>query len=254
MFPAVFLPGGVLPGALAYPALVAALTDRLGTRFRPLVKELEVYAGPEPPAGFGLATEVDGILRAADAAGFKRFHLVGYSAGGASSLAFAAAHPDRLRSLALLEPAWAGNIGLAPEEQALQVELRRIAVLPGAERMGPFMLAQLAVGVVPPAPPEGPAPPWMAQRPGGIAAFMGAFDGAELDLGVLAALPAPVYYALGGRSNPDYYARQAGRLAKIFQHFTVELYVDRHHFDPPHRIEPDRLADALVTLWRSAAA
>jgi pimeloyl-ACP methyl ester carboxylesterase len=254
MFGAVFLPGGVLPGALAYPALVEALTDRLGKRFRPVVKELEVYGGPEPPDGYGLATEVAGILREADAAGFKRFHLVGYSGGGASSLAFASAHPDRLLSLALLESAWAGNTGLASEEQALQVEFRRIAELPDAERMGPFMRAQLAVGVVPPPPPDGPPPPWMAQRPGGIRAFIGAFDAAELDLEVLGSLEIPVYYALGGRSNPDYYARQAGRLAKVFRHFSVELYVDRHHFDPPHRIEPDRLADALVALWRRAPA
>jgi len=254
MIPAVFLPGGVLPGALAYPALVAALTARLGPDFRPVVKELEVYAEPEPPVGYGLATEVDGILREADVAGFDRFHLVGYSAGGASSLAFASAHPARLLSLGLLEPAWAGNTGLAPEELALQVEFRRIADLPDSERMGPFMRAQLKADVVPPPPPDGPPPPWMARRPGGIRAFIGAFDAAELDLGVLGSLRVPVYYALGGRSNPDYYARQAGRLSKIFPDFTVELYVDRHHFDPPHRVEPDRLADALVALWKRAPA
>lgn len=32
----------------------------------------------------------------------------GYSGGGASALALAAAHPSRLLSLGLLEPAWAG--------------------------------------------------------------------------------------------------------------------------------------------------
>ena len=41
-----------------------------------------------------------GILRAAEAAGFERFHLVGYSGGGAISAAFAARHPERLLSLA----------------------------------------------------------------------------------------------------------------------------------------------------------
>ena len=252
MIPAVFLPGGVLPAALAYPALVAALTTRLGDDFRPLVKELEVYADPEPPVGYGLTTEVDGILREADAAGFDRFHVVGYSGGGASSLALASAHPDRLLSLALLEPAWAGNTGLAAEELALQEEFRRIAGLLEEERMGPFMRVQLAADVVPPPPPEGPPPPWMARRPGGIGAFIAAFDAHELDLRALTALEVPVYYALGGRSNPDYYARQAKRLAGVFKDFTVEEYAERHHFDPPHRIEPERLADSLVALWRRA--
>jgi hypothetical protein len=30
------------------------------------------------------------------------------------------------------------------------------------------------------------------------------------------------------------------------------VYADRHHFDPPHRIEPARLAAALGELWTRA--
>jgi len=60
-------------------------------------------------ATYGLETEVEGIRRLADRAGFETFHIVGYSAGGASSLAFASRYPERLRSLALMEPAWAGR-------------------------------------------------------------------------------------------------------------------------------------------------
>jgi pimeloyl-ACP methyl ester carboxylesterase len=51
--------------------------------------------------------EVGGGLRDADERGWEQFHLVGYSGGGAAALAFAASHPERLASLALLEPAWA---------------------------------------------------------------------------------------------------------------------------------------------------
>jgi hypothetical protein len=61
-----------------------------------------------------------------------------------------------------------------------------------------------------------------------------------------------VYFALGGRSNPDYYARMAERLAAIFPDFTVETFPDRHHFDPPHRIEPERLSHSLLTHWARA--
>lgn len=62
----------------------------------------------------------------------------------------------------------------------------------------------------------------------------------------------PVYFALGGRGNPDLYARMATRLRKVFPDFTLEIYDDRHHFDPPHRLEPARLAAALRQLWTRA--
>jgi pimeloyl-ACP methyl ester carboxylesterase len=96
----ILLPGAVLPADLAYGALLEALGDEVEA----VAKELEVYAGEEPPPEYTLDVEIEGILRAAEASGFERFHLVGYSGGGASSLAFAARHPERLRSLALLEP------------------------------------------------------------------------------------------------------------------------------------------------------
>jgi pimeloyl-ACP methyl ester carboxylesterase len=62
--------------------------------------------------------------------GFDRFHLVDYSGGGASSLAFAAAHLERLASLALIEPACLGNEGLGADEQAVWREFERIMDLP----------------------------------------------------------------------------------------------------------------------------
>lgn len=49
--------------------------------------------------------EVDALEQAVGAAGLDTFHLVGYSGGGAVSLAFAAQHPERLWSLTMFEPA-----------------------------------------------------------------------------------------------------------------------------------------------------
>lgn len=243
------LPGGVLPAAVAYPALIAALGDQVDA----VAKELEVYAGDAPPRDFSLDTEVAGILRTADESGFDRFHLVGYSAGGASSLAFASHYPERLLSLALIEPAWAGNRGQRPEEQALWREFDRIMQLPPAELMAEFVRLQLRPGVAPPPPPPGPPPPWMAKRPAGLAAFVTAFKSYELDEGRLHSFTQPVYYAMGGLSNPNYYAKQAERLATIFPTFSVDVYEQRHHFDPPHRAEPLRVAAALSHLWTTAA-
>jgi pimeloyl-ACP methyl ester carboxylesterase len=170
----VLLPGAILPAEPAY----AALLQELGERVDAVTKDLEVYAGEERPPDFSLDTEVEGILREADGHGFAYFHLVGYSGGGASSIAFAALHGNRLLSLALPEPAWAGNERTPAEETH--------------------------------------------------------------------------YFALGGRSNPDYYGRMAERLAAVFPDFTLDTFAERHHFDPPHRIEPDRLASSLLTLWQRA--
>lgn len=243
----VLLPGSVLPAEQAY----AALLPELGERVAAVAKDLEVYAGDRPPADFSLDTEVQGILREADAHGFDRFHLVGYSGGGASALALAAVHGDRLSSLALLEPAWAGN-ERTPEEEALMEHFRALESLPPEEFMAGFMRLQLAPGVEPPPPPEGAPPPWMAKRPAGVRAFIDAFDAGDLDLGALRAFERPVYFALGGRSNPDYFGRMADRLAAIFRDFTIETFPERHHFDPPHRIEPERLSNSLLALWQRA--
>jgi pimeloyl-ACP methyl ester carboxylesterase len=245
--PVVLLPGAVLPADPAY----ASLLDVLGGHVDALAKDLEVYAVDRPPPGFGLGTEVDGILRDAGAHGFDRFHLVGYSAGGASSLAFAAVHGERLLSLALLEPAWAGN-ERTPEEDALMERFRALVPLPPDEFMAGFVRLQLAPGVESPSPPPGPPPPWMAKRPAGIRAVLDAFDSGDLDLEALRAFDRPVYFALGGRSNPDFFGRMAERLASIFPDFTLETFPDRHHFDPPHRMEPQRLASSLLAVWQRA--
>jgi pimeloyl-ACP methyl ester carboxylesterase len=243
----VLLPGGVLPAGPAYAGLLRVLGERVDA----VAKDLEVYAGEEPPPGFHLGTEVEGILREADARGFDRFHLVGYSGGGASALAFAASHGVRLLSLALLEPAWAGN-ERTPEEEAVWRDFRALEPLPPDQFMAGFMRLQLAPGVDPPPPPGGQPPPWLATRPAGLRAFIEAFDRGDLDVEALRAFNQPVYFALGGRSNPDYFGRMADRLAGIFPDFTVETFSERHHFDPPHRIEPERLAGSLLALWRRA--
>src|SRR5438874_804626 len=81
-------------------------------------------------------------------------------------------------------------------------------------------------------------PPWMAKRPAGLRAFLEAFAHGDLDLDALRAFDRPVYFGLGGRSNPDYFAEMAERLAAIFPDFSIETFPERHHLDPPHRIEP----------------
>jgi pimeloyl-ACP methyl ester carboxylesterase len=242
------LPGIVLPAEPAYGALIEAL----GPDVEAVAKDLEVYATPEPPQDYSLEVEIEGVLREADAHDWARFHLVGYSGGGAASLALAAARAERLASLALLEPAWAGNWDLSPAEKALWVQFDRLEGLPVEQFMSTFMRLGLKPGVPLPAPPPGDPPPWMAKRPAGIRAIQGAFKRSDIDGEALRHFDRPVYFALGALSNPDQYGEIAKRLSGVFPDFELEVFDERHHFDPPHRIEPERLANSLKKLWDRA--
>jgi pimeloyl-ACP methyl ester carboxylesterase len=246
----ILLPGIVLPADLAYSSLI----QELGGDVDAVAKDLEIYAADEPPEDYTLDLEVAGVLREADGRGWERFHLAGYSGGGSAALAFTACHPDRVLSLALLEPAWAGNWDLSPEERAFRQESERLEGLPHQELMEAFVRLQLRPGVAPPPPPSGDPPPWMAKRPAGIGAILQTFKIYELDRVALERFARPVYFALGDLSNPDQFGEIAKRLARVFSDFELEVFEERHHFDPPHRIEPERLAQSLLAVWRRAEA
>ena len=242
------LPGSVLPAQLAYADLLALLPPEVDA----VAKELELYREDVPPTDYSLDTEVDGVLREAEARGWKRFHLVGYSAGGAASLAVTAAHPEMLLSLSLLEPAWAGDWDWSAEHGVAWSEFLALDGLPHEQLMAQFARLQVAPDVELTPPPPGPPPPWMSRRPAGIRALLRAFTTYRLDRDRLSAFAQPVYFALGGRSNDVWFGDIARRLAAVLPDFTLEVYADRHHFDPPHRIEPERVSRSLSALWRRA--
>jgi pimeloyl-ACP methyl ester carboxylesterase len=243
-FPVMFLPGIVMPAALRY----APLIKKLGDSTRVLTKELEVYAAATPPAAYTIESEVDSIARAADAAGFDRFHLYGHSAGGACALAYVATHPDRILSLALDEPA----SDFSPEDRsALREDLDGVSGLNAGEKISAFLRLQLAPGVDPPPSPTGSPPAWMANRPAGIDAFVGALLRYRLPPERLRAFDRPVYYSHGSLSHPRWVAMR-DRLAGIFPDFTPDLYEGIHHLETSHQREPARVASALRRLWSRA--
>lgn len=246
----ILLPGSVLPANLAYSSLIEAL----GSDADAVAKDLEVYAGPTPPSDYTLDHEVEGIRRVANEHGWGSFHLVGYSGGGASVLAFTARHPAQVSSLALLEPAWAGNWpDISPEHRATWEQYALLDRLPEDEFMREFMRLGVRPEVVLSPPPWAVNPPsWMRLRPAGIRAFLRTFAAYDLDRAALADYHRPVYFALGGLSKPDDYGEIADRLGRTFSDYTVEVFPDRHHFDPPHRAEPERVAASLRQLWSRA--
>ena len=118
--------------------------------------------------------------------------------------------------------------------------------------MPAFIRLAVKPGVEPPPPPPGDPPPWMTSRPAGIRAFGSAFGVDDTSRKDLERFPGPVYLALGGLSNPAQYGEIAKRLGGVFRDVELEVFEERHHFDPPHRVEPERLARSLRVHWSRA--
>ncbi len=244
--PVVFLPGGVTPVALSY----APLLEELGGEIAPVLKDLEVYASDEPPADYSLQLEVDALERVVDAEALATFHLVAFSGGGAVSLDFAAQHPERLRSLAIYEPArQPGPLVLADHPEYAAARGR----LGPDEMMAAFTSLQLRPGVEPPHPPPGPAPDWMAKRPAGLRAMMRAFETYTTDPELLRRCTFPVYLAYGLLTHEGMIRRMQA-LAGLLPDVWIEAYPGLHHFAPPQRSRPAHYADALRHLWARAEA
>ena len=63
------LPGGVKPAVLRYEPLLSALGSEVDFH----LKDLEVYAGDEPPADYSIQAEVEAVERFANSMGWIDF-------------------------------------------------------------------------------------------------------------------------------------------------------------------------------------
>jgi pimeloyl-ACP methyl ester carboxylesterase len=165
------------------------------------------------------------------------------------ALAYTAKHPERVLSLAVDEPA--SDFTEADFADAAWAKLDEAAALPDRESMRRFLALQLAPGVHPPQPPPGPPPPWMATRPAGMRAFVGALRTYRVDPSSYAAFDGPVYYSFGSLSHPRWVAMKE-RLSKAFQDFTAEGYEGLHHLHTSHQAVPERVAQRLLEMWSRA--
>jgi pimeloyl-ACP methyl ester carboxylesterase len=238
--PLILLPGGMMPGLLRYPRLIEAL----GPGVEAVIKELEVYAGPSIPEGYSVDMEVEGISRRADEAEMATFHLYGYSGGGAVALAYVANHPERVLSLAIDEPATDFSEEQTSATAALAERMSQLSEEAGMEE---FVRFSLRPGVDLP-PPEGPPPAWMANRSAGLGAMMSAFLDDQVRQENWRTYEGTVYYSYGSLSAAAW-EQMLNRLARLFPHFTSEVYEGLHGFNPSHLAEPERVAAALRKIW-----
>ncbi len=243
-FPVVLLPGALLPASARYAQLVEALDSRDAWP-----KDLELYAGAQPPDDYEIDAEVAGLRRFVDARGADRFHLYGHSVGGSIALAFAAEHGNQLLSLALDE--LATDFSAEDRELIAALWTGSLEDLPVPQRMQTFARAQVRPGVQLPPPPSGPPSAEMAGRPAGLAAIERAIADYRIDESALRRFAGPVYFSTGSLSNARW-ELMADRLAGRFRDFEVERYEGLHHLNTSHAAEPERVAAALQRLWGRA--
>jgi pimeloyl-ACP methyl ester carboxylesterase len=238
----IFLPGIIAPAALRY----AALLEHLPKDVNPVLKDLEVYATDSPPPRYSIETEVQGIDAKADKAGLDRFHIYAHSGGGACSLAYVAAHPDRIISLAVDEPA--SDFSEEDQNDPYQDEIRAAASLPEPEGTRAFLRLQVAEGVEIPQPMADRMPDWMASRPAGIRAFAEAMYACRVPPSAYERYPGPVLFTHGTLSHPRWIAMR-DRLARRFPEFTSVEFEGIHHLNTSHMAEPARTAALLTDFW-----
>jgi pimeloyl-ACP methyl ester carboxylesterase len=215
-----------------------AQLPRLARSFTCYLPDARGHAGTAYDARLGLRLPdlVDDLAAFVDALGLPTFHLLGFSMGGATALAYAAGRPDRLRTLVL--------IGTATEHEPRTSVIRRLADVERIERHDPAWAAALARRHD---PGQGPGA-WRRLMPA-IAAFVA--EEAPPTLAELRRVEMPALVVVGDR-DPIVPVGQAWALARQLP--DARLFVVP---GCPHEVaskRPGLFTEGLATFHRSAAA
>jgi pimeloyl-ACP methyl ester carboxylesterase len=229
------------------PELFKRVVAALGEDIKPAFKNMDLLPAGQPNEDWTLDGEVHSLLAFARAEGFETFDLVGYSGGAAVSLAFAALHPARLRSLTLIEPPWIGNDIWSEEERGFVNGFDALLDLPPNDLVASFF-ELFAPGTNLPVPPDEKRVTRMAEA---LRIVWLGYRAKPLDRSLLAKINAPVYLPVGGRSAPRMKAL-AELLAIAFRRARVKVFAEQHHFDLLQRAAAD-LAIGLSKIWSEEA-
>ena len=155
LFRVILLPGSVLPAQLAYGSLVAALDPDAET----VARELEVYSTEEASPTTTWISRSPAWSARPMPRGWERFHLVGYSGGGAAALAVVARQPDRVSGLALRSPLGRVDWDRSRPRWRSGARNDRLESVHSSEFIRGFMRLNVRPGVELPPPPRGDPPP-----------------------------------------------------------------------------------------------
>ncbi len=103
---------GTITGRTLPPAFVAALHQR---GFRPIVPQRPGFGLTDPASGDYQETAADDLAALLDGLRLKSAHLLMRDDGAAAALAFAARHPERVRTGMLANPRWPGHGVRSPD-------------------------------------------------------------------------------------------------------------------------------------------
>lgn len=219
-------------------------TDQTGVRPSPA----DQAAAYEPDQG--LRQEERAVISSVTSLGVGEapVDLVGFSGGATSALAYATAHPGRVRRLVLIEPSWLGNHLPGPEEAAYLSELDAVMRLPDTH-LGPAFIRHFSpyrhAAAAPPIPS-----PQLARAAAGMRRVWRRWRHTDIepDLG---ALPTPLLICAGERSHPrmaraarsiaDRAPRGVSCITAEHDHFTITVGVTLQVAgfladpSPPHR-------------------
>jgi pimeloyl-ACP methyl ester carboxylesterase len=187
-------------------------------------------------AGLHVADLVADLAALLDALGLASAHLVGFSMGGSTALAFAIAHPERVASLVL--------VGTATEREPRTSVIRRLADVERIERQDPAWAAALARRHD---PVQGPGA-WRRLMPA-IAAFVAEQD--QPPPGELRRAAMPALVVVGDR-DPIVPVGQAWALARQLPDARLFVVPGCPHDVPSKR--PGLFLEGLLGFYRSIGA
>lgn len=215
-----------------------AQLPRLARSFTCYLPDARGHAGTAYDAGLGIRLPdlVDDLAAFVDALGLATFHLLGFSMGGATALAYAAGRPARLRTLVL--------VGTATEREPRTSVINHLADVERIERQDPAWAAAVARRHD---PGQGPGA-WRRLMPA-IAAFVA--GEAPPTLAELRRVEMPALVVVGDR-DPIVPVGQAWALARQLP--DARLFVIP---GCPHEVaskRPGLFLEGLATFYRSTAA